>query len=126
MRQGDEDGRNKGKNVNHRRPRHQSCVQYPWANILIIIMCGVLFGLDALGDLVIYAKNKEGFLVKEAGIEKVPSKSGICEDIEPDRRPRDWESHHRCASKPVWNSRGGSGCRSINANSNLTGDQVAP
>ena len=56
-------------------------MQYPWANILIIIiMCGVLFGLDALGDLVIYAKNKEGFLVKEAGIEKVPSKSGICED----------------------------------------------
>lgn len=36
-------------------PRHQSYVKYPLADILIIIMCGVLCGLDTLGDLVIYA-----------------------------------------------------------------------
>ena len=56
-------------------PRHQSYVKYTLADILIIIMCSVLCGLDTLGDLVIYAKNKEEFLVKELGIEKVPSKA---------------------------------------------------
>ena len=56
-------------------PRHQSYVKYALADILIIIMCAVLCGLDTLGDLVIYAKNKEEFLVKELGIEKVPSKA---------------------------------------------------
>ena len=56
-------------------PRHQSYVKYPLADILIIIMCAVLCGLDTLGDLVIYAKNREEFFVKELGIEKVPSKA---------------------------------------------------
>ena len=37
-------------------PRHQSYVKYPLADILIIIMCAVLSGLDTLGDLAIYAK----------------------------------------------------------------------
>lgn len=56
-------------------PRHQSYVKYALADILIIIMCAVLCGLDTLSDLVIYAKNKEEFLVKELGIEKIPSKA---------------------------------------------------
>ena len=56
-------------------PRHQSYVEYALADILIIIMCAVLCGLDTLGDLVIYAKNKEEFLTKELGIEKIPSKA---------------------------------------------------
>ena len=56
-------------------PRHQSYVKYPLADILIIIMCAVLCGLDTLGDLVVYAKNREEFLTKELGIEKVPSKA---------------------------------------------------
>ena len=56
-------------------PRHQSYVKYPLADILIIIMCAVLCGLDTLGDLVIYAKNREEFLTKELGIERVPSKA---------------------------------------------------
>lgn len=56
-------------------PRHQSYVKYALADILIIIMCAVLCGLDTLGDLVIYAKNREEFLTKELGIEKVPSKA---------------------------------------------------
>ena len=58
-------------------PRHQSYVKYPLADILIIIMCAVLCGLDTLGDLVIYAKNREEFFVKELGIEKVPSKATV-------------------------------------------------
>ena len=56
-------------------PRHQSYVKYSLADILIIIMCAVLCGLDTLGDLVIYAKNREEFLRKELGIAKVPSKA---------------------------------------------------
>ena len=42
-------------------PRHQSYVKYALADILIIIMCAVLCGLDTLGDLVIYAKIKKNF-----------------------------------------------------------------
>lgn len=56
-------------------PRHQSYVKYPLADILIIIMCAVLSGLDTLGDLVIYAKNRAEFIVKELGIEQIPSKA---------------------------------------------------
>ncbi len=50
-------------------------MKYPLADILMIIMCAVLSGLDTLGDLVIYAKSKKEFLSKELGIEKIPSKA---------------------------------------------------
>jgi len=56
-------------------PRHPSYVKYALADILIIVMCGVLSGLDTLGDLVIYAKSKKEFLAKELGIERIPSKA---------------------------------------------------
>ena len=56
-------------------PRHQSYVKYRLADVLIIIMCAVLCGLDTLGDLVIYAKNKGEFFAKELGIETIPSKA---------------------------------------------------
>lgn len=56
-------------------PRHQSYVKYPLADILIIIMCAVLCGLDTLGDLVIYAKNRKEFFAKELGIATIPSKA---------------------------------------------------
>ena len=55
--------------------RHPSYVKYPMADILTIVMCAVLCGLDTLGDLVVYAKNKKEFLAKEFGIEKIPSKA---------------------------------------------------
>lgn len=49
-------------------PGHPSYVKYPLADILIIVMCGVLSRLDTLGDLVIYAKSKkEGISGKRAG-----------------------------------------------------------
>ncbi len=57
--------------------RHPSYVKYPLADILIIVMCAVLCGLDTLGDLVIYAKNKKDFLAKEFGIEEIPSKATV-------------------------------------------------
>lgn len=56
-------------------PRHPSYVKYALADILIIIMCGVLCGLDTLEDLVVYAKSKADFLRETFGIEKVPSKA---------------------------------------------------
>ena len=56
-------------------PRHASYVRYPLVDILLIVMCGVLSGLDTLGDLVIYAKSKAEFLSKDLGIEDIPSKA---------------------------------------------------
>jgi len=56
-------------------PRHPSYVKYPLVDILTIIMCAVLSGLDTLGDLVIYAKSRKEFLAKELGIEAIPSKA---------------------------------------------------
>ena len=56
-------------------PRHPSYVKYALADILIIIMCGVLCGLDTLGDLVVYAKSKADFLRETFGIEKIPFKA---------------------------------------------------
>ncbi len=55
--------------------RHPSYVKYPLADILIIVMCAVLCGLDTLGYLVIYAKSKKDFLSKELGIGQIPSKA---------------------------------------------------
>ncbi len=57
--------------------RHPSYVKYPLADILMIIMCAVLSGLDTLGDFVIYAKSKKEFLSKELGIEKIPLKAAF-------------------------------------------------
>lgn len=56
-------------------PRHQSYVKYPLVDILIVIMCAVLCGLDTLGDLVIYAKSRAEFFEKEFGIAAIPSKA---------------------------------------------------
>lgn len=57
------------------KQRHPSYVKYLLADTLIIVMRGVLCGLDTLDDLVIYAKSKKGFLSKELGIEHIPSKA---------------------------------------------------
>ena len=56
-------------------PRHQSYVKHSLADILIIIMCGVLSGLDTLGDLVIYAKSKQEFLSNVLEVRQIPSKA---------------------------------------------------
>ena len=77
-------------------PRHASYVKYPLADILIIVMCAVLCGIDTLGDLVIYAENKQEFLRKELGIQSIPSKAtfgrilSMVDGIEYGRRQRNW------------------------------------
>jgi hypothetical protein len=42
-------------------PRHQSYVEHELSDILIIIMCGALCGLDTLSGLVIYAEGRSAF-----------------------------------------------------------------
>jgi hypothetical protein len=56
-------------------PRHQSYIEHNLAEILIIVMCGVLCGLYGLGELVIYAESKILFFRQHFGITKIPSKS---------------------------------------------------
>ena len=58
-------------------PRHPSYVEHKLADVLIIVMCVVLSGLDTLGDIVIYARNNQEFLQATFGIENIPSKATI-------------------------------------------------
>lgn len=54
--------------------RHQGYIEHKLVDILIIIMCAVLCGIDELGEIVGYARNKREFLEKSFGITKIPSK----------------------------------------------------
>lgn len=56
-------------------PRHPSYVAHKLADVLSIVMCAVLCGLDTLGDIVIYAENNKNFLKEELQIDKIPSKA---------------------------------------------------
>lgn len=56
-------------------PRHQGYVKHKLEDILVIIMCAALSGIDNLGDLVIYAENKRDFFSSELDISEIPSKS---------------------------------------------------
>jgi len=54
--------------------RHQSYVEHNLTDILIIIMCAVLSGLDGLADIVVYSQNRAEFFKSQFGIERIPSK----------------------------------------------------
>ena len=56
-------------------PRHSGYITHKLANILTIVMCAVLCGLDGLDDIMVYQENNQEFLKKEFGIEQYPSKS---------------------------------------------------
>ncbi|GHT93594.1 hypothetical protein FACS1894122_09030 [Alphaproteobacteria bacterium] len=58
-------------------PRHPSYVEHKLSDILIIIMCGMLCGLDTLSGLVIYAEGRSKFLKEHFGIVKIPSKATL-------------------------------------------------
>ena len=45
--------------------------------VLILVMCGILSGLDELQDIVLYGKNDIKFFHETFGIEKIPSKSTL-------------------------------------------------
>jgi len=48
-------------------------VEHPLVDLLIIIMLGVMCGLERSEQIVIYAKNKRSFLSQAFGIKKIPS-----------------------------------------------------
>ncbi|WP_460055466.1 transposase family protein, partial [Pseudolactococcus yaeyamensis] len=54
--------------------RDERYVKYPLSDVLIIVMCAVLCGLDQLCDIVTYAENKAEFFKRTFNIEKIPSK----------------------------------------------------
>ncbi len=55
--------------------RHSSYIEHNLTDILIILMCAVLSGLDDLAEIVIYGESKTAFFKQHFGIEKIPSKS---------------------------------------------------
>ena len=54
--------------------RHPSYIDHKLTDILIVIMCSILCGLDELADITVYAQNKADFFKKNFGIEQIPSK----------------------------------------------------
>jgi predicted transposase YbfD/YdcC len=53
--------------------RVKGMITYPLEDLLIIIMLGVMCGLEESEQIVIYAKNKKSFLSQVFGIKKIPS-----------------------------------------------------
>ena len=53
--------------------RHPSYVKHRLQDILVMIMCAVLCGLDELGAVVVYIQNKADFF----GIQEIPSKPTV-------------------------------------------------
>ena len=58
-------------------PRHQGYVKHKLSDILVIVMCAIMSGLDELGTIMTFAENKADFFKKYFNIEKIPSKP-IC------------------------------------------------
>ena len=57
--------------------RHQSCVKHRLQDILVMIMCAVLCGLDELGAVMVYIRNKAEFFAQNFGIQAIPSKPTV-------------------------------------------------
>jgi len=53
--------------------RIKGMVDYPLGDLLIMIMMGVMSGLEKSEQIVIYAKNKKSLLSQVFGIKKIPS-----------------------------------------------------
>jgi predicted transposase YbfD/YdcC len=58
-------------------PRYQGFVKHKLSDILTIVTCAVLCGMDRLCDIMAYAENKKEFFRIHFGIEKIPSKPTI-------------------------------------------------
>jgi hypothetical protein len=52
-------------------------IDYPLSDILIIVMCSVISGLEKLEEIVTYAENKQRFLSQVFKINSYPSESQI-------------------------------------------------
>ena len=55
-------------------PRHPGYVKHKLSDVLLIIICAVMSGLDELCTIYAYAQNKEDFFRTQFGIESIPSK----------------------------------------------------
>ena len=55
-------------------PRHQGYIKHKLEDILVIIMCADLCGLDELCTIMEFAQSKKDFLKKHFNIEAIPSK----------------------------------------------------
>ena len=58
-------------------PRVRGMIDYPLSDILIIVMCGVISGLEKLEEIVTYAENKRNFLSQVFKINSYPSESQL-------------------------------------------------
>jgi hypothetical protein len=57
--------------------RCQCDIDYKLIDVLIVVMCAVLCGLDELGDIVTYGKEKANFLREHFKVTKTPSESTL-------------------------------------------------
>jgi predicted transposase YbfD/YdcC len=57
--------------------RHQGYVEHKLSDVLIIVMCAVLCGLDELGDIILFAQKRQPFFIERFGIERIPSKATL-------------------------------------------------
>ena len=55
-------------------PRHPGYVKHKLSDVLLIIICAVMSGLDELCTIYAYAQNKVDFFRSQFGIESIPSK----------------------------------------------------
>ena len=56
-------------------PRQQGDVKHKLCDILTMVMCAVICGLDELGTVVTYIRNRATFFKENFGIASVPSKA---------------------------------------------------
>lgn len=67
----------RGKMEKIQDSRVQGMVEYPLSDVLIIVMCSVISGLEKLEEIVTYAENKQRFLSQVFKINSYPSESQI-------------------------------------------------
>lgn len=58
-------------------PRYEGFVEHKLADILILVQCAVMCGLDKLEEIEEYGKEKREWLKKVFGIERIPSDSTL-------------------------------------------------
>jgi 5'(3')-deoxyribonucleotidase len=58
--------------------RCQAYVEHKLEDVLILVQCAVMCGMDKLELIEEYGKNKQEWLKETFGIEKIPSDSTIC------------------------------------------------
>ncbi len=63
------------KFMNIKDPRHSGYIKYKLADVLSIIMCAVLCGLDDLEGLYVFAESNRSLWEERLGLTSIPSKA---------------------------------------------------